>query len=138
MKKLLLYGHGGAYNHGAEAILRSSLPIFRKVDVPIFLSTHFPEQDREFGLDKLVNRLIPADLTLIPQEKTSLILQAGSGLPHRFIEMPWRKSTAGLSVLAWVGTTTVIQTGIGRAFSIVQSKNGADRAFCGVAPFNRR
>lgn len=71
MKKLLLYGHGGAYNHGAEAILRSSLPVFRKAGVPIFLSTHFPEQDMEFGLDKLVDRLIPADLTLIPQEKAA-------------------------------------------------------------------
>lgn len=68
MKKLLLYGHGGAYNHGAEAILRASIPLFRKVGCPIFLSTHFPEQDREFGLDKLVDRLIPADLTLVSQE----------------------------------------------------------------------
>ena len=65
MKKLLLYGHGGAYNHGAEAILRSSLPVFRRAGIPILLSTHFPEQDREFGLDKLVDRLIPADLTLV-------------------------------------------------------------------------
>lgn len=71
MKKLLLYGHGGAYNHGAEAILRSSLPIFRRAGVPILLSTHFPEQDREFGLDRLVDRLIPADLTLLPQEKAA-------------------------------------------------------------------
>lgn len=71
MKKLLLYGHGGAYNHGAEAILRSSLPIFRRAGAPIFLSTNFPEQDREFGLDRLVDRLIPADLTLMPQEKAA-------------------------------------------------------------------
>ena len=71
MKKLLLYGHGGAYNHGAEAILRSSLPVFRRAGVSIFLSTHFPEQDQKFGLDKLVDRLIPADLTWIPQEKAA-------------------------------------------------------------------
>lgn len=69
MKKLLLYGHGGAYNHGAEAILRGSLPAFRKAGIPVLLSTHFPEQDREFGLDKLVDRLIPADLSLVPNEK---------------------------------------------------------------------
>lgn len=69
MKKLLLYGHGGAYNHGAEAILRTSLPIFRKAGVPILLSTHFPEQDREFGLDKLVDCLIPADLSLVYKER---------------------------------------------------------------------
>lgn len=71
MKKLLLYGHGGAYNHGAEAILRSSLPVFRRAGIPILLSTHFPEQDREFGLDKLVDRLIPADLTLVSKEKAA-------------------------------------------------------------------
>lgn len=69
MKKLLLYGHGGAYNHGAEAILRGSLPEFRRSGVPILLSTHFPGQDREFGLDKLVDGLIPADLSLVPDEK---------------------------------------------------------------------
>ena len=45
MKKVLLYGHGGACNHGAEAILRSSIPVFRKTGVSILLSTHFPEQD---------------------------------------------------------------------------------------------
>lgn len=71
MKKLLLYGHGGAYNHGAEAILRSSLPVFRKTNVPILLSTHFPGQDQEFGLDKLVDRLIPADLSLVPEERAA-------------------------------------------------------------------
>jgi len=72
MKKLLLYGHGGAYNHGAEAILRSSLPIFRKAGIPILLSTHFPEQDKEFGLDKLVDYLIPADLSLVSEEKAAV------------------------------------------------------------------
>lgn len=71
MKKILLYGHGGAYNHGAEAILRSSLPVFRKANVPILLSTHFPEQDREFGLDELVDSLIPADLSLVSKEKAA-------------------------------------------------------------------
>lgn len=68
MKKLLLYGHGGAYNHGAEAIIRSSVPVFRQAGCPILLSTHFPAQDKEFGLDKLVDRLIPADFTHVPRE----------------------------------------------------------------------
>ena len=71
MKKVLLYGHGGACNHGAEAILRSSIPVFREIGVPILLSTHFPEQDREFGLDGLVDRLIPADLSLVPEERAA-------------------------------------------------------------------
>lgn len=69
MKRVLLYGHGGAYNHGAEAILRSSIPLFRQAGLPILLSTHFPEQDREFGLDRLTDRLIPADLSLVSEEK---------------------------------------------------------------------
>lgn len=69
MKKILLYGHGGAYNHGAEAILRTSIPLFRKAEVPIYLSTHFPDQDLEFGIDELVDRLIPADLSLVSEEK---------------------------------------------------------------------
>lgn len=71
MKKILLYGHGGAYNHGAEAIVRASVSIFRQSNCPILLSTHFPEQDREFGLDKLVERLIPADLSLVPKERSA-------------------------------------------------------------------
>ena len=71
MKKYLLYGHGGAYNHGAEAILRSTIAQLRKHDpgTPIVVSTHFPEQDREFGLDQLADRLIPADLSLVPSER---------------------------------------------------------------------
>jgi len=71
MKKILLYGHGGAYNHGAEAILRSSVFLFRQAGCPILLSTHFPEQDREFGLDRLVDKLIPADLSLVPRERAA-------------------------------------------------------------------
>lgn len=83
MKKLLLYGHGGAYNHGAEAILRSSLPIFRKANVPILLSTHFPDQDREFGLDKLVDSLIPADLSLVPEERAAGSFQSKQSIAAR-------------------------------------------------------
>lgn len=71
MKKILLYGHGGACNHGAEAILRTSVPVFREAGVPILLSTHFPDQDRAFGLDRLVDRLIPADLSLVPKERAA-------------------------------------------------------------------
>ena len=80
MKKILLYGHGGAYNHGAEAILRTSVPIFRQADCPILLSTHFPEQDREFGLDKLVDKLIPADLSLVPQERSAETFEQKEGI----------------------------------------------------------
>lgn len=78
MKKILLYGHGGAYNHGAEAIVRSSVPIFRNANCPILLSTHFPEQDRAFGLDKLVDRLIPADFSLVSQERKAITFEEKS------------------------------------------------------------
>lgn len=71
MKKFLLYGHGGAYNHGAEAILRTTIPLLRKAGIPILLSTHFPEQDCVFGIDKIVDRLLPADLSLVPEEKAA-------------------------------------------------------------------
>lgn len=80
MKKILLYGHGGAYNHGAEAILRSSIPLFRQTDCPILLSTHFPGQDKEFGLDKLVDRLIPADLSLFPKERAAGTFEEKEGI----------------------------------------------------------
>lgn len=83
MKKILLYGYGGACNHGAEAILRSSAPLFRKAGVPILLSTHFPEQDREFGLDGLVDRLIPADLSLVPEERAAGTFEAKERIAAR-------------------------------------------------------
>lgn len=71
MGKYLLYGHGGAFNHGAEAIVRGTVALIREKDpdAEILLSTHFPEQDRQFGLDRLVDKLIPADLSLVSQER---------------------------------------------------------------------
>lgn len=52
MKQFLLYGHGGAYNHGAEAIVKSTVKLLKKEfpDCKIILSTHFMEQDLEFHL----------------------------------------------------------------------------------------
>lgn len=75
MKKFLLYGYGGAYNHGAEAIVRTTVPLLRSYGGPVLLSTHFPEQDREFGVDKLVDRLIPADLSLVPRERAATTME---------------------------------------------------------------
>jgi len=53
MKHFLLYGHGGSYNHGAEAIVRTTIQMIRNKypDAYIGLSSHFPEQDKEFGID---------------------------------------------------------------------------------------
>lgn len=49
----LIYGHGGSYNHGGEAITRCTIELLRKIDSDCFitLSTHFPMQDLEFGID---------------------------------------------------------------------------------------
>jgi len=51
-KHFLLYGHGGAYNHGAEAIVKTTISLLREVSpgCHITLSTHFKEQDVEFGV----------------------------------------------------------------------------------------
>lgn len=59
-KHFLIYGHGGSYNHGGEAITSCTIEFLRKT-VPncfITLSTHFPEQDKEFGImaDEIVTR----------------------------------------------------------------------------------
>lgn len=72
MKRYLLYGYGGAYNHGAEAIVRTTISLLRQHGGQILLSTHFPEQDKEFGVDQLVDKLIPADLSLVTQERSAV------------------------------------------------------------------
>ena len=63
-KQFLLYGHGGAYNHGGEAITKCTIDLLRECvpDCYITLSTHFPEQDKQFGLlpNEIVTRKFPA------------------------------------------------------------------------------
>ncbi|MEL7624274.1 MAG: polysaccharide pyruvyl transferase family protein [Clostridiales bacterium] len=53
MKRFLLYGHGGAYNHGAEAIVKTTTKLIRQKydDAYIAISSHFPEQDREYDIE---------------------------------------------------------------------------------------
>ncbi len=48
----LVYGHGGCYNHGVEAITGCTIELLRQIDPDclITLSSHFPDQDKEFGL----------------------------------------------------------------------------------------
>ena len=50
VKHFLLYGHGGSYNHGAEAIVRTTVKLIREKynNAYLTLSSHFPEQDREY------------------------------------------------------------------------------------------
>jgi polysaccharide pyruvyl transferase WcaK-like protein len=52
MNNFLLYGHGGSYNHGAEAITKTTISLLREISpgCRISLSTHFKEQDVEFGI----------------------------------------------------------------------------------------
>ncbi len=52
-KFYLLYGHGGAYNHGCEALAHCTIELLRRRSpgCHIALSTHFPGQDREFKID---------------------------------------------------------------------------------------
>lgn len=67
MKKILLYGYGGAYNHGGEAIVVCTIDYLRHKcsDCFIYLSTHFRKQDIEFH--------IPADCILERDEQYVLL-----------------------------------------------------------------
>ena len=53
MKHYLLYGHGGAYNHGSEASVKCTVALLRRVSpgCRITLSSHFPAQDFALGID---------------------------------------------------------------------------------------
>ena len=60
MKHYLLYGHGGSYNHGSEAAVRCTIALLRERSqgCRITLSSHFPEQDKQFAIpaDEIVGR----------------------------------------------------------------------------------
>lgn len=53
MKHYLLYSHGGSYNHGSEASVKCDIALLRKIspNCRITLSSHFPEQDKQFSID---------------------------------------------------------------------------------------
>jgi len=71
IKKYILYGHGGSYNHGAEAIIRTTVDMLKRNanDCEFLLSTHFKEQDIEFLLP--VDGLIERDCIALEREKKS-------------------------------------------------------------------
>lgn len=71
MKRFLLYGHGGSYNHGAEAIAKCTIRELREkyADSYITLSSHFPEQDRAFGVD--ADEIIGPDTAAWAAEKVA-------------------------------------------------------------------
>lgn len=53
MRHYLLYAHGGAYNHGSEASVKCDIALLRRIspNCRITLSSHFPEQDKQFEID---------------------------------------------------------------------------------------
>jgi colanic acid/amylovoran biosynthesis protein len=71
MNKFLLYGHGGSYNHGAEAIVKCTIRRLREkyTDAYVILSCNFPEQDREFGVD--ADEIIGPDIAAWEAEKVA-------------------------------------------------------------------
>jgi polysaccharide pyruvyl transferase WcaK-like protein len=60
MKTFLLYGMGGSYNHGAEAIAKATIKYLREnfPGCTVNLATHYKSQDIEFAVDadKIVER----------------------------------------------------------------------------------
>lgn len=62
MKHYLLYAHGGSYNHGAEASIKCDIELLRQISpgCKITLSSHFPSQDIQFGID--ADEIIGCDL----------------------------------------------------------------------------
>ncbi len=75
MKKCLLFGHGGCYGHGNEAIFLSSIETFTSKFDKVYLSTNFKKQDLEFGLDKYVDEIIEANWDLISEERSKLTFE---------------------------------------------------------------
>lgn len=72
MKNYAMYGHGGAYNHGAEAIVKVTIEQLRKLENrEVVLSTHFKEQDEEFGVD--ADFFCERDMKYVQMDKESLI-----------------------------------------------------------------
>lgn len=60
MKHYLLYGYGGACNHGSEASAKSEIAFLRQLSpgCRITLSSHFPDYDQKFGVeaDEIIGR----------------------------------------------------------------------------------
>jgi polysaccharide pyruvyl transferase WcaK-like protein len=71
MKKFLLYGHSGSYNHGSEAIASCTISHIREnyPDAYIILSSHFPDQDREFSI--CADKITAPDFDLWQKEKAA-------------------------------------------------------------------
>lgn len=51
LSKIFLYAHGGCANHGCEALVRSTIKIIGCDDITLISSR--PEEDKQYGIDKL-------------------------------------------------------------------------------------
>lgn len=62
MSKVVLYAHGGSGNHGCEAIVRSTKKILDERKLVLISSQ--PDEDHQYGLDKLCTVIQDRDLHL--------------------------------------------------------------------------
>lgn len=58
MNKVYLYQHGGAGNHGCEAIVRA---VSKILDKRMDLISFRPNDDKKYGLDEIVNNIYPVE-----------------------------------------------------------------------------
>ena len=99
MKQFLLYGHGGAYNHGAEAIVKCTVDMIKGgyPDSKIILSTHFKDQDIEFNMP--IDEYCQRDMKYVELDKNSL----KKGMYDRFIYKSTLEKITGDTVCLSVG-----------------------------------
>lgn len=62
MSKVVLYAHGGSGNHGCEAIVRSTKKLLDERELVLISSQ--PDEDHQYGLDKLCTIIKDRDLHL--------------------------------------------------------------------------
>ena len=53
--KTVLHGHTGSYNHGCEAIVRSTATLLKNEGLDCDVATYRADEDRKFGINKLGN-----------------------------------------------------------------------------------
>lgn len=101
MNKIILYGHGGSYNHGAEAITKCTMRYLREryPGIPVWLSTHFREQDEEFGVP--ADRFLERDMEYVSRDKT--LPEAEKGIYDRDIYRETLDAIDGETLLYSVG-----------------------------------
>ena len=91
-QNIVLFGHGGSYNHGCEAIVRSTVKMLADGDTDISLYSNSVPSDQEFGLSSLAvlheqrnpfRATRPGDVLAMVRKK--FLKQDGPYL-HRFFE----------------------------------------------------